>query len=262
MDIFAGGCAVTHAAMLSGKFAKIIANDKTDAPQIFINAIDGKYQNYNKVLSRDDFRMTESTLDKLLYSFGNDKSSYLWGEDIEHVKVAASKMLMAPTLNERYIFYHKFIKAIGVYLRDARSVNEKLLIESISRIERLQSISSTISVNELSCLKKRKEVSELVIMQDDYRNVFIPTGAIIYADPPYRRCRNSKRYCGDFDYSEFNKWLEMLQVPCIVSEYDAPKGCVEIAKVDKVCSIHTGTLYKTERLFIQDKFYDWYKGVI
>lgn len=30
VDIFAGGCAVTHAAMLSGKFGKIIANDKTE----------------------------------------------------------------------------------------------------------------------------------------------------------------------------------------------------------------------------------------
>lgn len=35
VDVFAGGCAVTHAALLSGKFDKVIANDLSDAPQLF-----------------------------------------------------------------------------------------------------------------------------------------------------------------------------------------------------------------------------------
>lgn len=29
IDLFAGGCAVTHAAMESGKYRRVIANDKT-----------------------------------------------------------------------------------------------------------------------------------------------------------------------------------------------------------------------------------------
>lgn len=28
VDIFAGGCAVAHAAMLSGKWARVVANDR------------------------------------------------------------------------------------------------------------------------------------------------------------------------------------------------------------------------------------------
>lgn len=34
-DVFAGGCAITHAALLSGKWDKVIANDITDAPKLF-----------------------------------------------------------------------------------------------------------------------------------------------------------------------------------------------------------------------------------
>ena len=43
VDLFAGGCAVTHAAMLSGKWNKVIANDIGDAPELFRDAIEGKY---------------------------------------------------------------------------------------------------------------------------------------------------------------------------------------------------------------------------
>ena len=39
VDLFAGGCAITHAAMLSGKYQAIIANDITDAPLLFAEAV-------------------------------------------------------------------------------------------------------------------------------------------------------------------------------------------------------------------------------
>ena len=32
VDLFAGGCAITHCAMLSGKFKHVIANDISDTP--------------------------------------------------------------------------------------------------------------------------------------------------------------------------------------------------------------------------------------
>ena len=39
VDLFAGGCAVTHCAMLSGKWERFVVNDLTDAPTMFIDAI-------------------------------------------------------------------------------------------------------------------------------------------------------------------------------------------------------------------------------
>ena len=35
VDLFAGGCSVTHAAMLSGKWDYFIANDIGDAPDVW-----------------------------------------------------------------------------------------------------------------------------------------------------------------------------------------------------------------------------------
>lgn len=41
VDLFAGGCAITHAAMLSGKWDRFLANDIGDGPEFFQKAIMG-----------------------------------------------------------------------------------------------------------------------------------------------------------------------------------------------------------------------------
>lgn len=43
VDLFAGGCAVTHAAMVSGRFGRFVANDLGEAPDVFKAAIDGEF---------------------------------------------------------------------------------------------------------------------------------------------------------------------------------------------------------------------------
>ena len=55
IDLFAGGCAVTHAVLLSGKWNHIVANDIGDAPQLFMDAVHGKYANEKRWISREDF---------------------------------------------------------------------------------------------------------------------------------------------------------------------------------------------------------------
>lgn len=44
IDLFAGGCAVTHAALLSGKWNRIVANDIGDAPQLFMELFTASMQ--------------------------------------------------------------------------------------------------------------------------------------------------------------------------------------------------------------------------
>lgn len=42
VDLFAGGCAVTHAALLAGRWERYIVNDLGDAPRLFIDAANNK----------------------------------------------------------------------------------------------------------------------------------------------------------------------------------------------------------------------------
>ena len=90
-DLFAGGCAVTHAAMLSGKFRNFIANDLQGmGVQLFTDSIDGKYANENRWISREDFFSKKDTdpYIALCWSFGNNMQTYMYSVEIEEWKHA------------------------------------------------------------------------------------------------------------------------------------------------------------------------------
>ena len=45
IDAFAGGCAITHRALLSQKWQTVIANDiNGKCPQLFLDAVRGRYR--------------------------------------------------------------------------------------------------------------------------------------------------------------------------------------------------------------------------
>lgn len=55
VEPFAGGCAVTHAAILSGKYKRFIINDITDSAKFFVDTVNGKFKDENRWISREDF---------------------------------------------------------------------------------------------------------------------------------------------------------------------------------------------------------------
>lgn len=89
IEPFAGGCAVTHAAILSGKYKHFIINDITDSTKTFIYAIKGGFKNENRWISREDFFRLKDTdpYVRICFSFGNDQRTYCYG-DIEPYKRA------------------------------------------------------------------------------------------------------------------------------------------------------------------------------
>ena len=90
IDLFAGGCAMSHTALLSGKFKKVIANDINEMPKLFKDAILGKYRDEKRWISRDEFHKLKDTdmYVKSCWSFGNNGNNYLYGEHLEPYKKA------------------------------------------------------------------------------------------------------------------------------------------------------------------------------
>lgn len=85
-DLFCGGCAVTHAAMLSGKWERVVANDlQADMPRFFLDACNGKYKDEKRWISRDDFYRLKDTdaYVRQCWSFGNNGRDYLYSRNIE-----------------------------------------------------------------------------------------------------------------------------------------------------------------------------------
>lgn len=97
----------------------------------------------------------------------------------------------------------------------------------------------------------------------DYRNVQIPSNAVVYADPPYKRT-NCTGYKCDFDHESFEKWLAEVPFMVVISEYEAPSGCKEVASIKKQSSMGTGNKGGSgiEKLLVQERFAERYKNSV
>ena len=357
VDLFAGGCAVTHAALLSGKWNKVIANDIGDAPEVFCNAIDGKYADEKRWISREDFQNLKDTdpYVSLCWSFGNDRSSYLYAQEVEpwkkalhYARVFGDCSLLREMgidsdgsysdvkkhhseYKEKYIRWwlskQKYTSAeldklianvkadierdeeeLRQYLIDAlkksgltqsevqrrlgtqmaghyfgrsqwefptQEMYEKMqefmplpddynelvglyrLRQSLQSLQRLESLQRLQSLQSLQRLEKYK--NNLTITRKSYADVAVPDNAVVYADPPYKGTAATGYKC-DFNYAEFEKWLNEVPFMVIVSEYNAPAGCVEIASIKKQSLLAQGNKggTNTEKLFVQERFYNEY----
>ena len=90
-DVFCGGCAITHAALLSGKYSRVVANDINGMiPHAFETAITGGFRNEDRWISRDDFQKLYKTdpYVAICFSFGNNLHEYCYARELEPYKRA------------------------------------------------------------------------------------------------------------------------------------------------------------------------------
>ena len=90
-DVFCGGCAITHAALLSGKYSRVVANDINGMiPHAFEKAIRGGFRNEDRWISRDNFQRLYKTdpYVAICFSFGNNLHDYCYAPDLEPYKRA------------------------------------------------------------------------------------------------------------------------------------------------------------------------------
>ena len=236
VDIFCGGCSITHAALLSGKYKSFIINDIDERmPQFFIDSIYGKYttQNQTEWISREDFfRRIDEPYISCCWSFGNDGVTY--------IGLFANFGIDVPTFDgiegafERYRKYKMFF-------RD--KMNTLTSLESLSRLKNIERIQSLQSLQSLQ---------SFVL---DYQEVEIPDDAIIYADPPYANTKCG-RYSG-FDYKRFYEWADEQQ-NIFISEYWMPDNFIPYSYVDKVVlsAAKTNSIYAREMIYTNRRTFE------
>ena len=229
VDAFAGGCALTHAAMLSRKFKRIIANDITDAPKLFIDACNGLYKDEKRWISRECFETNKENdpFVRLIWSFGNNQRDYIYGKDIEERKHAIHN-----AVHDRKAAQ---LSAMGLIDQDDAEPLEKRLESVENTMERYQLVKRTIIKHSknadarcetlertarLQHLESTARLQHLEITQKDYRELDIPDGdTVIVCDIPYRK---TAKYLNDFDHEEFYKWALAQKHPVFICEYDMP----------------------------------------
>ena len=91
VDLFGGGFAMTHCAMLSGKYEEFYYNELNPlAVDMIKKAIAGEYKNERRWIDRETFSNLKDTdgYIKYCWSFGNKGASYLYAKEIEPWKKA------------------------------------------------------------------------------------------------------------------------------------------------------------------------------
>lgn len=115
-DLFAGGCAVTHGMLLQNKFKHYVINDlNAGITELFINAINGKYKDEKRWISREDFKRLKDVdmYVAMCWSFGNKGTNYLFSQEVEEWKKA---LWYARKLNDTSLF-----QEIGIITDGSRS---------------------------------------------------------------------------------------------------------------------------------------------
>lgn len=293
VDVFAGGCAMSHAALLAGRWKSVLANDITDTPQFFVDVLQGKCKDRNEWISREDFfRLKDSDpFVRYCYSFGNDGETYLYSKEIEPYKkachyatvfddwtllqdlcpevagyarislkgitdVKARRLHFGPAVVRAL----KMLKVQGIIERNPlyKSVRTNHIKEthnpaSLESLESLERLQRLQSLESLQSLERPGE--SIIARKGDYRTLKVQPGDVLYCDPPYK---GTGGYNGQgFDHEAFYDWACAQSVPVYISEYDMPRDRflkVWEKKVQSNISAKGGD-YAFERLYVPRKKY-------
>lgn len=222
VDLFCGGCAITHAAMLSGKYKNFIANDIIGAnPVLFKECAEGRHtiKSHMEWISREAFfsrKASENWLN-LCYSFGNGGENYSYAQEIEPWRRA---LHFARVLGNREPLAKFGINSDGSR-EDIMAHAEEYKAKYISwyKTEVLK-LSTSLEVEQ-----------ERLTSGMDYQSVDIPGNAVIYCDIPYKDT-DCAQYNG-FDHERFYKWARD-QKNIFISEYQMPEDFVELSSIRKL----------------------------
>ena len=276
VDLFCGGGAVTHCAMLSRKWSRFIMNDIDGRlPVLFKDCAYGLYttKTHPEWISRQEFheRKEDDAYIALVWSFGNNGKDYLYADDIEEYKHAYHVLVFDNDpkplheiginikLSSKQNAYSRYLD----YATQIRDVFTKIKMNEyrLENYERLQTLERLESLYRLQSLQSLQSLQRLQSLQSDYRDVAIHDGAVIYCDIPYRST-NCGKYEG-FNHADFYAWAEK-QDNIFISEYSMPEPFVEVASIEKtVLSTSNGSGYKAiEKLFTNRRTLQRYGGIV
>lgn len=222
VDLFGGGGAITHCAMLSGKWNGYLYNDINPLiTTLFIDAVHGKYHDEDRVITREDFENLKD-IDpyvKYIWSFGNNGTGYLWGKDIEEIKCQACRVILSRDPFDRRKNYMALIKMLKE--------------TSCKTMERLQAVEHLQALTQLEALQ-RLEVSNVSYFDYEYQE-----GDVVYCDVPYEDIKKNKckDYGVNFDSLAFYQWVKAQPYQVFFSSYEISDDSFYKVKVKSVSTL-------------------------
>ena len=269
IDAFAGGCAITHRALLSQKWQTVIANDINGKyPQLFADAMRGKYRDEKRWISREDFeRLKEkNAFVACCWSFGNNLRDYMYSKAIEPYKRALHYAIVFDDFAPMQELMPEVAQAVRDAIHripnthDRRITAQNVIVKTLKRLtddnfahpviqnnplyqtirhtskntpslQNLESLQSLESLGRLERLQSLQSLERLQVTSLSYDEIDIPDGAVVYCDPPYHACKKSLyESTARFDHNAFYDWCVSVSKtnPIFISEYSIEDDRFEV----------------------------------
>ena len=265
-DLFGGGGAITHCALLSGKYEFVHYNELNPLVfKAFKMALNGEFKGENRWISKEDFERLKNTDPYVAccFSFGNDFKTYAYGKNCELFKKAVHYSIVFDdnSLLKEYIDLKDF-KYRSNNIKERRSELYSLLKKSKLNIEYgkpnqpisqhqiwLERLESLERFQSLESINNREGV---LLSNLSYEQVPIESDSVIYCDPPYLKVTKKKRYNNsDFNHNSFYDWARK-QNNIFISEYTMPDDFEVVYQKEKTCCLGLNNNTKTtEKLFVK-----------
>jgi len=240
-DLFGGGAAISEVALQAGKWSQVHYNEiNTEIVNVirwlshdYDTAVQEITKLYLTPIDRQDFfriknkqeRTPIDTLALIVYSFGNDRSTYLWCKEKEAYKIPIVKQLAADIIKNgvRFPDFKKYrinwLKENKIYRESNRIGTEIESLQSLSSLENLQRLERLQALERMESLERQHTLN---ITNLDYRDVEIKPDSIVYCDIPYYNAAN--KYGNDFNHDYFYNWVRNAEFPVYYSGYDTDAG--------------------------------------
>lgn len=230
MTFSEAGGAITHCGLLADKWDAYLYNDINPMiTRLFVDAINGKYHDEKRVITREEFEELKETdpFVKYIWSFGNNGTGYLWGKDIEELKQTACHAIADEAMQDRRLAYGRLIRMLkGETISNTR----KYELEPLERLGRVQ---------ELHALESLEKVQGLEVSNIDYHDYKYKEGDVVYCDVPYEQV--NKTGCDDygvqFDSLEFYDWVKSKEYQIYFSSYEISDDSFYRKKVKSIKSL-------------------------
>ena len=212
VDLFGGGFAMSHAALLSGKYEQVFYNELNPLlPKLIKDALAGKYANERRWISREDFSRLKDVdgYVRYIWSFGNRGATYLFGKDQEHIKKLGHDFVCfgkdipgVPNIAEtdmrvRRLYLQRYIKNNRGGRYELQQLEQLQRLQQLEQLQRLQRL-------EINC--------------GSYLDYQYQKGDIVYCDPPYE---DTAKYDNDgFNHKQFYDWVASREYPVYFSSYE------------------------------------------
>lgn len=254
VDLFGGGFAITHCALVNGggKWNKFMYNDINPLLQPLItDAINGKYDSRTfqpEWISRDDFYRLKETdgYVKWIWSFGNNGNDYMYSRKIEDKK---------HKIHDFVVFNKQSDITDGISLNSEEIRDRRLEWMRIAKLnnikdERLQYLERIQQLSNLENIQNRNLLEPLQCM--DYKNYKYQNGDVVYCDIPYEDAVNPTDYGGGFNHYEFYQWARQQPYPVYFSSFPLFKE-VWRKEVRSVMSSASKAVQRMECLYVTQK---------